>query len=375
MSDRKPMTAPSFHSPRLAGFAESFEIAGRKVGGGAPSYVIAEAGSNHNKDLKTALALVDAAADAGCDSVKFQTFVAEEIGSNFRSKETEIPPNLRKWGTTLQELYRNCALPDEFHEPIAARAAERKIAFFSSAFSERDVDRLMKVGVPAIKIASFELVHLPLIRHAANTGLPLIVSTGMAGLGDIERALEAVAAGGGGKVALLHCGSSYPLNAASANLAAMETMRRAFAVPVGYSDHTLGVAVPAAAAALGAAALEKHFTLDRKDEKGPDHSFAVEPQELKEMVKLMREAEQAIGTARKSRATEEEPLVRLGRRSLFVTRDLRAGEKISHDSVKVLRPGIGIDPMFLPLLLGRPVRREMQADTPLTWDDVLDGPR
>jgi len=369
------MTTPSFHSPRLSGFAETFEIAGRPVGGGALSYVIAEAGSNHNKDLKTALALVDAAAAAGCDAVKFQTFVAEEIGSNYSSPETALPPNLHKWGKTLQELYRNCALPDEFHEPIAARAAERKIAFFSSAFSERDVDRLMKVGVPAIKIASFELVHLPLIKHAASTGLPLIISTGMAGLGDIERALEAVAAGGGSKVALLHCGSSYPLNAASANLAAMETMRRAFAVPVGYSDHTLGLAVPTAAAALGAAALEKHFTLNRKDEKGPDHSFAVEPAELKDMVMQMREAEQAIGSARKSRATEEEPLVRLGRRSIFVTRAMRAGERLSPDCIKVLRPGIGIDPMFLPMLVGKPVIRAMQADTPLMWEDVLDASR
>jgi sialic acid synthase SpsE len=369
------MTTPSFHSPRLSGFAETFEIGGRQIGKGAPSYVIAEAGSNHNKSLKTALALVDKAAAAGCDSVKFQTFVAEEIGSNYKSRETRIPRNLRKWGNTLQELYRNCALPDEFHKPIAARAKEKKIAFFSSAFSERDVDRLMKVGVPAIKIASFELVHLPLIKHAANTGLPLIISTGMAGLGDIERALEAVANGGGKKVALLHCGSSYPLHAASANLAAMETMRRAFSVPVGYSDHTLGLAVPTAAAALGAAALEKHFTLNRKDKRGPDHSFAVEPSELKDMVAQMREAEQAIGSPRKSRATEEEPLVRLGRRSLFVTRALRAGEKLSTDCIKVLRPGIGIDPQFLPLLLGKPVLRAMQADTPLTWDDVLDGSR
>lgn len=369
------MTTPSFHSPRLSGFAETFEIAGRPIGGGAPSYVIAEAGSNHNRDLKTALALVDAAAAAGCDAVKFQTFVAEEIGSNYSSPESALPENLHKWGKTLQELYRNCALPDEFHEPIAARAAEKRIAFFSSAFSERDVDRLMKVGVPAIKIASFELVHLPLIKHAASTGLPLIISTGMAGLGDIERALEAVTAGAGNKVALLHCGSSYPLNAASANLAAMETMRRAFAVPVGYSDHTLGLAVPTAAAALGAAALEKHFTLDRKDKRGPDHSFAVEPSELKDMVTQMREAEQAIGSARKSRATEEEPLVRLGRRSIFVTRAMRAGEKLSPDCIKVLRPGIGIDPMFLPLLVGKPVIRPMQADTPLMWEDVLDASR
>jgi len=369
------MTTPSFHSPRLSGFAETFEIAGRPIGGGAPSYVIAEAGSNHDKDLTKALALVDAAAEAGCDAVKFQTFVAEEIGSNFDSPEVRLPDALRPWGDNLQQLYRNCALPDEFHEPIAARATEKKIAFFSSAFSERDVDRLMKVRVPAIKIASFELVHLPLIKHAASTGLPLIISTGMAGLGDIERALEAVSAGGGNKVALLHCGSSYPLNAASANLAAMETMRRAFVVPVGYSDHTLGLAVPTAAAALGAAVLEKHFSLNRKKGIGPDHSFAVEPHELKDMVKQMREAEQAIGSPRKSRATEEEPLVRLGRRSIFVTRALSAGERLSPDCIKVLRPGIGIDPMFLPMLLGKPVLRPMQADTPLTWDDVLDGAR
>ncbi len=190
--------------------------------------------------------------------------------------------------------------------------------------------------------------------------LPLIISTGMAGLGDIERALEAVTAGGGNKVALLHCGSSYPLNAASANLAAMDTIRRAFGAPVGYSDHTMGLAVPTAAAALGAAVLEKHFSLDRKKGTGPDHSFAVEPAELKSMVELMRGAEQAIGSPRKSRATEEEPLVRLGRRSIFVTRKLNAGDKLTPDNIKVLRPGIGIDPA-IPAAAAGPARHPRDA--------------
>jgi len=345
-------------------------IGGRVIGVGHPCYVIAEAGSNHGGDLDTALALVDAAADAGCDAVKFQTFSGPDIAADFVNDATRPGPAVRRWGDKLLDIYNRWALPDAFHEPIAARAKERGIHFFSSAFSEAAVDRLAKLDVPAIKIASFELVHLPLIRHAASTGLPLILSTGMSGMGDIERALDAVVAGGGKQVVLLHCGSSYPLAEAGANLRAMATLRAAFGVPVGYSDHTTGIGVPTAAAALGAAVLEKHFTLGR-DREGPDHSFAVEPDELADMVKLMRQAEAGLGSSRKFRLAEEQGAARRGRRSIFAAQPIAAGERVSAAKIKVVRPGIGLEPVFLELILGRALTKAIAADQPLTWDHFM----
>jgi sialic acid synthase SpsE len=362
------MTA--LHSPALPEPTGSFDIAGRTVGGGAPCYVIAEAGSNHDRDLQTALGLIDIAAEAGCDAVKFQTFIGPDIAAGSATEHTRLPAEFAKWGSGLQEFYANCALPKEFHKPIADHARERNITFFSSAFSEWSVDFLHALGVPAIKIASFEIVHLPLIRHAAETGLPLIVSTGLAGLGDIERALEAADKGHCRALALMHCGSNYPLDASSANLRAIDTMGRAFGVPIGYSDHTLGIGVPTAAAALGAALLEKHFTAGRSG-AGPDHSFAIEPPELGDMVRQIRDAQRALGLSRKRRMSEEEPHAKRGRRSLFAARSLAAGEHLRPDAVKIVRPGGGLEPLLLDILLGRPLTRSVAADHPLTWDDFL----
>jgi sialic acid synthase SpsE len=360
----------TLHSPVLAEFSPSFSIGDRPVGGGAPCYIVAEAGSNHDRKLDTALALVDAAADAGCDAVKFQTFLGPDIAAGPGTSHTVLPPQFARWGTELQAFYVASALPKEFHAPIAARAKERKIAFFSSPFGEWAVDFLVEMGVPALKIASFELVHLPLIRRAAQSGLPLIISTGLAGLGDIERALDAAAQAGARNIALLHCGSNYPLSAAGANLAAMKTLRRAFGLPIGYSDHTEGIAVPTAAAALGASLIEKHFTWSRGGE-GPDHGFALEPDQLRLMVTQIREAEQAIGSPRKRRQPEEEEHARRGRRSLIAARSLAAGEVVTADAVKVVRPGAGLEPMLLDLILGRRVTRAVTAEHPLTWDDFL----
>jgi sialic acid synthase SpsE len=358
------------HSPVLPRFPSSFAISGRKIAGGAPCYIIAEAGSNHDRDLGKALGLVDIAAAAGCDAVKFQTFLGPDIAAGPGTVHTRLDDEFAKWGRELQEFYRNCALPREFHRPIAERARERNIAFFASAFSEWAVDFLHDLGVPAIKIASFEIVHLPLIRHAAETALPLIISTGLAGLGDIERALEAADKGGCRSLALLHCGSSYPLDASSANLRSMKTMRSAFGVPVGYSDHTLGVAVPTAAAALGAELVEKHFTAGR-DGNGPDHAFALEPGELASMVSQIREAQMALGSTVKRRMPEEERHAKRGRRSLVAARNLSAGERLDLDAVKIVRPGVGIEPLFVDLLIGRPLVRPLVAEQPLSWDDFL----
>jgi sialic acid synthase SpsE len=360
----------TLHSPVLRDHPPSLPIAGRAIGTGAPAYLIAEAGSNHDRDLKKALALVDIAAEAGCDAVKFQTFLGPDIAAGPGTAHTRVPPEYARWGDELRAFYENCALPKEFHRPLVDHARERGIAFFSSAFGEWAVDFLFELGVPAIKIASFEIVHLPLIRHAAQTGLPLIISTGLAGLGDIERALEAADTGKCRGVALLHCGSNYPLNASSANLAAMETLRRAFGVPVGYSDHTVGLTVPTVAVALGAALIEKHFTSDRGG-SGPDHSFALEPSELANMVTQIREAERAIGDSRKRRMPEEERHAVRGRRSLVAARDLAPGDRLTSNAVKVVRPGVGLEPFLLDVLRDRPVVRPVSAEQPLSWDDFL----
>lgn len=360
----------SFHSPVIGDLPDTINLGEKPVGHGHRCYVIAEAGSNHDGILDKALSLVDAAADAGCDAVKFQTFTGDDIASAYESAETRMPESFRRWGSNLLQLYKRCALPDHFHEPIVQRAKMRNIHFFSSPFSERAVDRLAKLGVPALKIASFELVHLPLIRCAAATQIPLIISTGMAGLGDIERALDAAIQGGAKQVALLHCGSNYPLGAAGANLAAMNTLSDAFGVPVGYSDHTLGISVPIAAAALGAKLLEKHITLDRRSD-GPDHAFAIEPQELKTMVEGMRMAAVAVGTTQKRRQPEEESHARRGRRSIFAACDLKIGDRISPGNVKIVRPGTGIEPLAFELVLGRCVVRDIKMDTPISWDDIL----
>ena len=212
---------------------------------------------------------------------------------------------------------------------------------------------------------------MPLIQHAASTGIPLIMSTGMAGLGDIERAMDAAISSGAGQISLLHCGSSYPLGPSGANLAAMDTLRRAFGVPVGYSDHTMGIGVPVAVSALGGSLLEKHITLSRNQD-GPDHNFAIEPQELNDMVVLMRDAYLAIGKSKKVRQPEEEEHVTRGRRSLFAIDKIKAGELITKDKVKIVRPGVGLEPMLLELLLGKRANRDIQADHPLMWEDFIE---
>lgn len=360
----------AFHSPVLDGLDGRMVIGGTPIGPGNPCYIIAEAGSNHDRDLDTALGLIDTAADAGCSAIKFQTFRGPDIASAYVDDDVRLPDSLLRWGGNLEEFYASFALPDDFHEALVGHAAKRGIPLLSSPFSEAAVDRLAGLKLPALKIASFELVHLPLIRYAAGTGLPLILSTGMAGLGDIERALDAAVKGGGKQISLLHCGSNYPLDESGANLAVMETLRRAFGVPVGFSDHTLGLGVPVAVAALGGNILEKHITLSRKGD-GPDHSFAIEPDELKTMVRLIREAEAGIGVPVKRRLPEEEKHAGRGRRSLFSSHPLPAGHLLTIDDVKVVRPGKGIEPMFLELLIGHRTVRDVAADYPLGWDDFL----
>jgi sialic acid synthase SpsE len=347
-------------------FQRSFEIGARPVGPGQPAYVIAEAGANHNRDLGVAKQLIDAAAEAGADAVKFQTYTGADLYSS-KTPQFEYLQDER----SPAELLDAIALPREWQPDLADHARERGIAFFSSPFDRAAVDGLRELGVPAMKIASFEIVDLPLIRHAAAAGVPVIVSTGMATYGEIEDALDAVAEAGNDQVALLRCASVYPSPPEIMNLRAIETMRAAFGVPVGLSDHTSGIAVAAGAAALGAELVEKHFTLDRTME-GPDHPFALEPGELAAMVAGVRAVEAALGNGRLEGPSELEgrEMYSNARRSVIAACDIPAGTEIAADMLTVKRPGFGVPPKHIDLLVGRRARVDIEADDVITWEMV-----
>ena len=347
-------------------FPEEFAVAGRPIANGRPTYVIAEVGSNHDRDMGVARALVDSAADAGADAIKFQTYSGSRI---YSSKTPRIEYLARFTDKTPAELLEEISLPREWQPELAAYARERGIDFFSSPFDHEAVDELAALDVPVMKIASAEIVDLPLIRHAAAAGRPLIISTGMSTLADVEDALSAAADGGAVAVGLMQCTSVYPAPVDSVNLRAMETLRAAFGVPTGLSDHTAGTAVAIAAAALGAAFVEKHVTLDRSS-TGPDHPFAIEPSELTEMVRGIRDAQLALGDGRKGGPTaeEREENFTVARRSLILTRDLPAGTPLEREMLTVKRPGTGIAPKHLDIVLGRPLRVDVEEDDILTWE-------
>jgi N,N'-diacetyllegionaminate synthase len=344
-------------------FQAVFRVLGRPVGPGHPCFVIAEAGSNHNRDLGIARELIEVAAAAGADAVKFQTYTGKGLYSSktpqFQYLNDDRPP---------QELMDDIALPREWQEELMRYAQEQGIVFFSTPFDHAAVDSLAALGVAVIKIASFELVDLPLIRKAAAVGVPLILSTGMATYGEIEDALDAVASVGNRSVALLRCASLYPAPPEIMNLRAMATLRQAFAVPVGLSDHTQGTAMAAAAAALQANVYEKHFTLSR-DMQGPDHSFALEPEELKAAVSAIRNVESGLGNGRVEGPSEAEAveMFQLARRSLVATQDIPAGTVLTAEMLTTKRPGYGIPPKHLELVVGRRATVDIDYDDVITW--------
>lgn len=331
---------------------------------GSPTYVIAEVGSNHNRDLGIAKRLIDIAAGSGADAVKFQTYSGQRIYS--RKARSKFLAQVSD--KTPAELLEDISLPRAWQSELLDHARGRGIAFFSTPFDHEAVGELAELGVPLLKIASGEIVDLPLVRCAAATGRPLIISTGMATLGEVEDAVVAAENAGAPAVGLMQCTSVYPASAERTNLRAMETLRAAFGVPTGLSDHTTGITIPIAAAALGAAFIEKHITLDRRM-KGPDHSFAIEPDELAAMVKAIRDAEAALGDGRKDGPVPEEleENYELARRSLIAARDLPAGTVLTPEMVTVKRPGFGIAPKHLDLVIGRTLRTAVEADDVLTW--------
>jgi N-acetylneuraminate synthase len=347
--------------------SETIAIGKRRIGDGQPCLIVAEMSANHDRDLKQALSLLDIAAQAGVDAVKLQTYGPDSLTLKTNHPSARVDP---VWGAAnLYELYAQAAMPYEFHEPLFKRAGELGLLIFSTVYDERDVDFLEKLGNPIYKIASFELVHLPLLRLVGQTGKPVVLSTGMATLDEVREALTALTEGGATEIVLLHCCSAYPTPPEAANLAAMKTLRDTFHRPVGFSDHTLGFNVAAAAAALGACFIEKHFTND-PSRKGPDHRFSVLPEELRELVRAVRQAEHAVGSGEKSTSACEAESKRVGRRSIFAVVEIPAGAAISRDMLRVVRPAAGLHPRHLDEIIGRKARRKIPAGWPITWDDV-----
>ena len=348
--------------------AMSFPIKGRNVGTDEPCFVIAEPGSNHNGSLDTALKLIDVAADAKADAVKFQTFRAEDHyvkNTPQFSYLREIAPDV----STFELIKRN-EMPRKWHAVLRKHAEERGIIFLSTPSDRAAVDELVdQHAMGAIKIASFEAVDLSFIDYCARKGRPMIIATGMCSLGDIEDVLATTERAGNRQVVLLHCVSLYPTQPEQVNLRAMQTLAAAFDVPVGLSDHTMGIEIPIAAVALGATVIEKHYTLDRRL-PGPDHPFAVEPDELKAMVAGIRKVQKALGSPLKRQLPEEAEMARLGRRSVVALVRISEGTILTADMLTAKRPGYGIAPKFISLLVGRPARRTIEADEVVTWEMV-----
>ena len=342
----------------------SFAIAGRAIGPDQPPFIIAEMSANHNGDLNRAMALLEAAAQAGADAVKLQTLKPDGITIDHDGPGFTIPAG--PWaGYTLFGLYSEAQTPWEWHPPLFQRARELGIILFSSPFDKQAVDFLDELQAPAFKIASFEMADTDLVAHAARKGKPMIISTGLSSLGDIAATVDAVYKTGNPDLALLHCISSYPAPTKDANLATIPHMAQAFGTQVGLSDHTQGTAVSVAAVALGATIIEKHFTLARAD-GGLDAAFSLEPDELAQLVRDCRTAWVARGQI--SYALEECEQDNLAfRRSLYVVRDLPADTVITEEYVRSIRPGFGLEPRHLPQVLGRKARRDLAKGTPFEW--------
>jgi len=343
-----------------------FSIAGRKIGPGEPVYIIAEMSANHNHDYRQAAEIIHAAKEAGADAVKLQTFTPDVHTLDLKDECFCVKGGTPWDGKTLYDLYKQTFMPWDWQPRLKKVADDLGIDLFSAVVDPTGVAFLEKMGVPAYKIPSFEMVDLPLIEMAAHTGKPLIISTGMATLEEIGDAVGAARKAGGKEIALLKCTSAYPAPASEMNLRTIPDLAETFGVPVGISDHTLGATVPVAAVAVGATIIEKHFTLSRA-QKGPDSGFSTEPQEFRAMVDAVRETEQALGSV-SYEITEHEAANRAFRRSLFVVEDMKKGQVITGQNVRSIRPGNGLPPRFLPEVLGKRVRRDVKKGEPLNWD-------
>lgn len=345
------------------------QIAGRAIGRAHPPYIIAEMSANHNGSIKTAFSIIDAAKAAGADAIKIQTYRPDTITLDCKDEDFQIHGGL--WdGRTMYELYEEAHMPWDWHKELFAHANKVGITLFSSPFDETAIDLLESLGAPAYKIASFEAIDLPLIRYAAKTGKPLIISTGMANEEEIAEAIEAAESAGCHSIAILHCVSGYPAAPAQYNLATIPDMISKFGQVTGLSDHTIDNTTAVASVALGASLIEKHFTLDRNG-GGPDDSFSIEPAELSALCAASRMAWEAVGSVDYGLKSSEQANVKF-RRSLYFVRSLEAGETVSVDCVRSVRPGYGIAPKYLDQVIGKTVTRRVEANTPVKAE-VLAG--
>ncbi len=345
------------------------EIAGRKIGAGHPAYIIAELSANHGQDFDQAVAIVHAAHAAGADAIKLQTYTADTITIDSDREYFRVGPGTAWEGRVLHDLYREAFTPWDWQPKLQAIARGLGLGFFSTPFDETAVEFLEKMDVPAWKIASFELVDLLLIRRVARTGRPLIMSTGMATLAEIEEAVQTARSAGAHQLVLLKCTSGYPAEPEEMNLRTIPHLAQAFGVVAGLSDHTLGGAVPVAAVTLGASVIEKHLTLSRAT-PGPDSAFSLEPAEFRKMVDDIRVAERALGTIHYG-VSEREAASRVFRRSLFAVAEIKAGEAFTPANVRSIRPGHGLHPRHLDNLLTRRAAGDLARGTPLQWSHVL----
>ena len=345
-----------------------FQIGSREVGPDASVYIIAELSANHNQDFERAVQTIRAAKDAGADAVKLQTYTPDTITLASDRDEFRINAGTLWDGRTLHDLYREAFMPWEWQPRLKKAAEDLGLDLFSTAFDSTAVDFLDEMNVMVHKVASFELVDVPLIQKMARTGKPLIMSTGMATAEEIEEAVQSAREAGTTQIALLKCTSAYPAPAEDMNLRTIPEMMRHFGVPIGLSDHTMGIAAPVAAVALGACIIEKHLTLSRSH-PGPDSAFSLEPDVFKSMVEAVRIAEKALGTVCFGAAGKQQS-GKSFRRSLFVVEDIAQGAEFTRSNLRSIRPGHGLHPRHLPEMLGKRAAKNIKKGTPLNWDHV-----
>ncbi|REL30274.1 pseudaminic acid synthase [Thalassotalea euphylliae] len=342
-------------------------IDGKKIGSAYKPYIIAELSANHNGDLTAALATIEAAAQAGADAIKIQTYTPETMTIKSDKEDFQVRGGL--WdGYQLYDLYEWAHTPFEWHEALFKKAKEVGITLFSTPFDETAVELLESLQTPAYKIASFEMTDLPLIKRVAQTGKPMIISTGMANVSEIEEAIATAKSNGCNDLVVLHCISAYPAPYDQANLATIADISERFDVLSGLSDHTLGTVASVSAIALGACLIEKHFILDR-NLKGPDSEFSIEPDELARLVTETQAAHQAIGHAGYERKPAEESSIKF-RRSIYFVKDLAKGEEISTEHIRRIRPGYGLAPKYFEQLIGKKVNKTIERGSPVSWQDI-----
>jgi pseudaminic acid synthase len=338
----------------------------RNIGPGHPAFIIAELSGNHNQDFQRALKMIDAAIEANVDAIKLQTYTPDTMTIDIDNEYFRIGSNNTWAGQTLYELYKTAYTPWEWQAELKSHAESRGVLLFSTPFDPSAVDFLENLDVQLYKVASFELTDIPLLKKIGSTKKPVIISRGMASLEEIVLAVKTLENSGCPSIAILHCISSYPAEAEDMNLLTIPDLRNKFSLPIGLSDHTLGTTTSLVSIALGACIIEKHFTLRRAD-GGPDAGFSLEPEEFKSLVKEVREAEKSLGSPQYGTTPKESENI-VFRRSLFIVKAVKEGEELTEDNVRCIRPGNGINPRFLPEVLGKIAIKDIDAGTPVSWD-------